>query len=81
MLTLTVDDGVNGEVVRLYTHFAKDAGIRLTYFVNATYDSWTDNAALLRPLVDAGQIQLGSHTSHTPTSRRCEKSHRRRTDR
>src|SRR5271166_6599764 len=33
LLALTVDDGVNSEVVRAYTQFAKDTGIRLTFFV------------------------------------------------
>jgi peptidoglycan/xylan/chitin deacetylase (PgdA/CDA1 family) len=66
LLALTVDDGVNSDVVRLYTQFAKDSGVRLTYFVNGTYDSWTDNLGLLRPLVDSGQIQLGNHTWSHP---------------
>jgi peptidoglycan-N-acetylglucosamine deacetylase len=66
LLALTVDDGVNSDVVRLYTQFAKDTGVRLTYFVNGTYRSWTDNLALLRPLVDSGQIQLGNHTWSHP---------------
>jgi peptidoglycan/xylan/chitin deacetylase (PgdA/CDA1 family) len=66
LLALTVDDGVNSEVVRLYTQFAKDTGIRLTYFVNGTYYSWTENLDLLRPLVDDGQIQLGNHTWSHP---------------
>ena len=65
-LALTVDDGVDTNVVRLYTEFVKDAAIRLTYFVNGTYRSWTENAALLRPLVDSGQIQLGNHTWSHP---------------
>ena len=75
LLALTVDDGVNTDVVRLYTQFAKDTGVRLTYFVNGTYRSWTDNLALLRPLVESGQIQLGNHTwshpdlTHVPASR------------
>jgi peptidoglycan/xylan/chitin deacetylase (PgdA/CDA1 family) len=66
LLALTVDDGVNTDVVRLYTQFAKDTGIRLTYFVNGVYRSWTDNLALLRPLVECGQIQLGNHTWSHP---------------
>ena len=66
LLALTLDDGVNSDVVRLYTQLAKDTGIRLTYFVNGVYDSWRDNAALLRPLVDSGQIQLGNHTWSHP---------------
>jgi peptidoglycan/xylan/chitin deacetylase (PgdA/CDA1 family) len=66
LLALTVDDGVNSDVVRLYTQFAKDTGVRLTYFVNGRYASWTDNLAALRPLVEAGQIQLGNHTWSHP---------------
>jgi peptidoglycan/xylan/chitin deacetylase (PgdA/CDA1 family) len=75
LIALTLDDGVSTDVVRLYTEFARDTGVRLTYFVNGTYDSWTRNLSLLRPLVESGQIQLGNHTwSHpnlttVPTSR------------
>jgi peptidoglycan/xylan/chitin deacetylase (PgdA/CDA1 family) len=66
LLALTLDDGVNTQVVRLYTQFAKDTGVRLTYFVNGRYASWTDNRDLLRPLVESGQIQLGNHTWSHP---------------
>jgi peptidoglycan/xylan/chitin deacetylase (PgdA/CDA1 family) len=66
LLALTVDDGVSSDVVRLYTQFAKDAGVRLTYFVNGVYRSWTENRDMLRPLVDDGQIQLGNHTWSHP---------------
>lgn len=66
LLALTVDDGVSGDVVRAYTQFAKDTGVRLTYFVNGIYRSWTDHADLLRPLVDDGQIQLANHTWSHP---------------
>lgn len=66
LLALTLDDGVSTDVVRAYTQFAKDTGIRLTYFVNGIYDSWTHNRELLRPLVDSGQIQLGNHTWSHP---------------
>ncbi|HUH70968.1 MAG TPA: polysaccharide deacetylase family protein [Mycobacterium sp.] len=66
LLALTVDDGVNSDVVRAYTQFAKDTGVRLTFFVNGIYNSWTDNLAILRPLVDSGQIQLGNHTWSHP---------------
>lgn len=62
LLAWTVDDGANTDVVRLYTQFAKDTGVRLTYFVTGSYRSWTENAALLRPLVESGQIQLANHT-------------------
>ena len=66
LLALTLDDGVNTDVVRLYTQFAKDTGMRLTYFVNGTYRSWTENHDLVRPLVESGQIQLGNHTWSHP---------------
>ncbi|OBI84598.1 polysaccharide deacetylase family protein, partial [Mycobacterium sp. E740] len=66
LLALTVDDGVSSDVVRAYTQFAKDTGIRLTYFVNGCYRSWTEHADLVRPLVDDGQIQLGNHTWSHP---------------
>jgi peptidoglycan/xylan/chitin deacetylase (PgdA/CDA1 family) len=62
LLALTLDDGVNSDVVRAYAQFAKDTGVRLTFFVNGVYASWTDNADLLRPMVDDGQIQLANHT-------------------
>jgi peptidoglycan/xylan/chitin deacetylase (PgdA/CDA1 family) len=71
LLALTVDDGVNTDVVRLYTQFAKDTGVRLTYFVNGIYRSWTDNLALLRPLVESGQVQLGNHTWSHPNLTRA----------
>jgi peptidoglycan-N-acetylglucosamine deacetylase len=66
LLALTLDDGVNTDVVRLYTEWAKDTGVRLTYFVNGINRSWTDNLPLLRPLVESGQIQLGNHTWSHP---------------
>jgi peptidoglycan/xylan/chitin deacetylase (PgdA/CDA1 family) len=66
LLALTVDDGVSSEVLRAYTQFAKDTGVRLTYFVNGIYQSWTEHAALVRPLVDDGQIQLANHTWSHP---------------
>lgn len=65
-LALTLDDGVDSDVVRMYTQFAKDTGLRFTYFVNGRYRSWTDNTDLIRPLVDSGQIQLGNHTFNHP---------------
>ncbi|KUI44549.1 polysaccharide deacetylase [Mycobacterium sp. IS-1590] len=66
LLALTVDDGVSSDVVRAYTQFAKDTGLRMTYFVNGIYRSWTDHVDLLRPLVDDGQIQLANHTWSHP---------------
>jgi peptidoglycan/xylan/chitin deacetylase (PgdA/CDA1 family) len=62
LLAITVDDGVSPDVVRLYTQFAKDTGVRLTFFVTGAYRSWTEHRDAVRPLVDSGQIQLGNHT-------------------
>ncbi len=73
-LLALLDDGVNSDVVRLYTRFAQDTGVKLTYFVNGQYDSCTDNAALLRPLVDSGQVQLGNHTWSHPDLTTVSKS-------
>jgi peptidoglycan/xylan/chitin deacetylase (PgdA/CDA1 family) len=74
LLAWTVDDGVDTDVVRLYTQFAKDTGVRLTYFVTGVYRAWTDNSALLRPLVESGQIQLGNHTWLHPDLTKVPKS-------
>jgi peptidoglycan/xylan/chitin deacetylase (PgdA/CDA1 family) len=65
-LALTVDDGTSSEVVGAFIKFAKDTGARFTFFVTASYSSWTDHRAELRPLVDSGQIQLGNHTWDHP---------------
>jgi peptidoglycan/xylan/chitin deacetylase (PgdA/CDA1 family) len=61
-LALTVDDGTSTDVVAAFVAFAKDSGVRLTFFPNGCYRSWTDHAAALRPLVDSGQVAFGNHT-------------------
>jgi peptidoglycan/xylan/chitin deacetylase (PgdA/CDA1 family) len=65
-LALTIDDGTSTEVVAAWAAFAVDSGVRLTFFPNGRYRSWLDNAALLRPLVDSGQVALGNHTWSHP---------------
>jgi peptidoglycan/xylan/chitin deacetylase (PgdA/CDA1 family) len=65
-LALTIDDGTSTEVVAAFAAFAKDSGVRLTFFPNGCYRSWTDNAAALRPLLDAGQVAFGNHTWSHP---------------
>ena len=65
-LALTVDDGVSSAVVGAFGQFCRDTGTRLTFFVNGVNPSWSDNAAALRPMVDAGQIQVGNHTWSHP---------------
>ena len=65
-LALTIDDGTSSEVVAAFAAFAVDSGVRLTFFPNGCYRSWTDNAAALRPLVESGQVALGNHTWSHP---------------
>ena len=65
-LALTIDDGTSSEVVAAFVAFAADSGVRLTFFPNGCYSSWTDNAADLRPLVDSGQVAFGNHTWSHP---------------
>ena len=65
-LALTIDDGTSTEVVAAFAAFATDSGVRLTFFPNGCYRSWADNAAVLRPLVDAGQVAFGNHTWSHP---------------
>lgn len=69
-VALTVDDGTSSEVVRLYTEFARRSGMRITFFLNGSRPSWTDNAAALRPMVDSGQIQLANHTWSHPNMKK-----------
>jgi peptidoglycan/xylan/chitin deacetylase (PgdA/CDA1 family) len=66
-LALTVDDGVSTEVLNAYVDFVIASGIRLTFFVNGVYSSWTSVRAKLAPLVDSGQVQLGNHTWNHPS--------------
>lgn len=66
LMALTVDDGVSTAVVREYAKFSKRTGMRLTFFMTASYPSWTENATLLRPLVDSGQVQLANHSWSHP---------------
>lgn len=65
-LALTLDDGTSSEVVGSLCRFARDSGVRLTFFPNGRYSSWEENGDLLQPLVDAGQVALGNHTWSHP---------------
>jgi peptidoglycan/xylan/chitin deacetylase (PgdA/CDA1 family) len=65
-LALTIDDGTSSEVVAAFATLAADTGIRLTFFPNGCYRSWTQNATALRTLVDSGQVAFGNHTWSHP---------------
>ena len=62
VVAITIDDGVDSSVVNAYLDFAKDSGVRLTFFVTGCYPSWTDNRDKMKPMVESGQIQLANHT-------------------
>jgi peptidoglycan/xylan/chitin deacetylase (PgdA/CDA1 family) len=64
---LTIDDGVSTEVLDAYVDFVKSAGLRVTFFVNGVYDSWTAVRPKLAPMVESGQVQLGNHTWNHPS--------------
>ena len=61
-VAITVDDGADSSVVDAYLDFAKDSGVRLTFFVTSSYPGWTDCKDKMAPLVESGQVQLGNHT-------------------
>lgn len=61
-VAITVDDGADSSVVDAYLDFARDSGVRLTFFVTSSYPGWTDCKDKMTPLVDSGQVQLGNHT-------------------
>ncbi len=62
-IALTVDDGYAPEVVAGYVEFARRTGVHLTFSPNGTYASaWAPQAGVLRPLIDAGQVQIMNHT-------------------
>ncbi|RBY89261.1 polysaccharide deacetylase family protein [Blastococcus sp. TF02A-30] len=65
-LALTIDDGTSSDVVGAFAALAADSGVRLTFFPNGRYRSWTDHAPALRRLADAGQISFGNHTFSHP---------------
>src|ERR1700739_1746901 len=65
-MALTVDDGVSVPVVGSFAQFTHDTGTRLTFFINGVNSSWTVNARALRPMVDAGQVQMANHTWSHP---------------
>ncbi len=62
-IALTVDDGFDADTVAAYVTFAHDTGIHLTLCPNGIYSrTWEPHAEQLRPLIEAGQIQIGNHT-------------------
>jgi peptidoglycan/xylan/chitin deacetylase (PgdA/CDA1 family) len=64
-IALTIDDGYCEECVGGYVAFVERSGIPITFSPNAIYQKvWTPYADRLRPLIEAGQVQIGNHTYH-----------------
>ncbi|MDQ0383046.1 polysaccharide deacetylase family protein [Amycolatopsis thermophila] len=62
-IALTVDDGYDNAVVAGYVAFAQRTGIHLTFSPNGLYaHAWAPHAATLKPLIEAGQVQIINHT-------------------
>src|SRR4051794_12398847 len=62
-VALTIDDGFNPETVAAYVEFATATGTHLTFNPNGMYAPiWDRHASALRPLIEAGQVQIGNHT-------------------
>lgn len=59
---LTIDDGYCDDCVAAYVAFAARSGIHLTFAPNGIYPPWERHAASLRPLIEAGQVQIANHT-------------------
>lgn len=66
-LALTIDDGYADDVVAGYVAFAQRTGVHLTFSPNASYaHAWSPHAPVLRPLIEAGQVQIMNHTVNHP---------------
>lgn len=65
-VALTIDDGTCAECVAAYVAFATRSGIHITFAPNGTYSTWDRHADQLRPLIDAGQVQIANHTWSHP---------------
>ena len=66
-VALTIDDGYCRECVAGYVAFAERTGIQLTFSPNGRFgDLWRPHTRVLRPLIAAGQVQIGNHTWSHP---------------
>jgi peptidoglycan/xylan/chitin deacetylase (PgdA/CDA1 family) len=62
-IALTIDDGYDATTVAGYVAFAQRSKIPITFSPNGAYRGvWDRHADVLRPLVEAGQLQIGNHT-------------------
>ena len=72
LVALTIDDGTSAECIDRYVAFAQRSGIPITFSPNGINPGWDAVAARLRPLVDAGQVQIANHTWSHPDLRRVD---------
>ncbi|WP_322760903.1 polysaccharide deacetylase family protein [Frankia sp. Cr2] len=62
-IAITIDDGYSPETVAGYVEFARRSGIPITFAPNGAYRAiWDRHADVLRPLIEAGQVQIANHT-------------------
>jgi peptidoglycan-N-acetylglucosamine deacetylase len=62
-VAITIDDGYCAECAEAYAALAQATGIHITFNPNGCYgDIWTPLAKILKPLIEAGQVQIGNHT-------------------
>lgn len=62
-VAITIDDGFCAECAQAYATLAQTTGIHITFNPNGCYgEIWTPLAKTLRPLIEAGQVQIGNHT-------------------
>jgi peptidoglycan/xylan/chitin deacetylase (PgdA/CDA1 family) len=62
-VAITIDDGFCAECAQAYAALAETTGIHITFNPNGCYgEIWTPLAETLKPLIEAGQVQIGNHT-------------------
>jgi peptidoglycan-N-acetylglucosamine deacetylase len=62
-VAITIDDGFCAECAQAYAALAQATGIHITFSPNGCYgEIWTPLATTLKPLIEAGQVQIGNHT-------------------
>lgn len=62
-VAITIDDGFCAECAQAYADLAQATGIHITFNPNGCYSEiWTPLATILRPLIEARQVQIGNHT-------------------
>lgn len=64
-IVLTIDDGADAATLAAYVELARTTGLRLTFDPNGMRAAnWEPQAKALRPLIEAGQVQIANHTFH-----------------